>query len=105
MEELLLAEEVEMIPVVTRRRRSRADLMAQPDFDFFRMTRFTKDGVRELTTRLQNQLESDTNRGCPITPLQQVTIFSTVYKDPFIAQVWAILDLGCVVSLLLFYLF
>ena len=86
MEDLLLVEEVEMIPVITRMRRTRANLMALPDFDFCQMTRFTKDGVRDVTNRLKYQFEGDIYRGCLITPLQTVTIYSTVYKDTFMPR-------------------
>ena len=88
MEDLLLVEEVEMIPMITRKRRTRAYLMAQPDFDFFQMTRFTKDGVRDLTNRLNYQFEGNIYRGCLITPLQTVTIYSTVYEDTFMSWFW-----------------
>ena len=72
MEDLYLTEEAEMVPVRQSRRRVRRDIFDLPDFDFYRTTRFTKDGVRDLTARLEHHLVHADGRGVPITPLHQV---------------------------------
>ena len=72
MEDYYLMEEVMMVPQRTARRRMRNDFFFLPDYDFYRTTRFTKDGVRDLTARLEPHLEHENGRGMPITPLHQV---------------------------------
>ena len=57
MEDYYLMEEVMMVPQRTARRRMRNDFFLLPDYDFYRTTRFTKDGVRDLTARLEPHLE------------------------------------------------
>ena len=73
MEDYYLMEEAMMVPVRTARRRIRNDFFQLPDSDFYRTTRFTKDGVRDLlTARLEPHLVHANDRGMPITPLHQV---------------------------------
>ena len=72
MEDIYLMEEAIMVPDRQNRRRTRTDLMNLPDFLFYQTTRFTKDGVRDLTARLEHHLEHENGRGVPIAPLHQV---------------------------------
>ena len=75
MEDLYLMEEVMMIQERVGRRRTRNDFFELPNFDFYRTTRFTKDGVRDLTARLEEHLVHQDARGCPVTPLHQVYMY------------------------------
>ena len=40
--------------------------------EFLQHTRFTKEGVLGLTEHIDGFLKSESNRGCPLTPLNQV---------------------------------
>ena len=72
MEDYYLMEEAMMVPERTSRRRFRNNFFQLPNFDFYRTTRFTKDGVRDLTARLEPHLDHETGQGVPLTPLHQV---------------------------------
>ena len=72
MDDYYLMEEAIMVSQRTARRRFRNDFFKLPDSDFYRMTRFTKDSVRDLKARLEPHLMHANDRGMPITPLHQV---------------------------------
>ena len=73
MEDIFFVEEMEMIPELPRRIPIRNDFFNLSDFEFYRTTRFTKGGVRDLTARLEPLLAHENGRGNPITPLHQVS--------------------------------
>ena len=74
MEEVYLLEEVIMLPDGQRRfRRTRRNLFdSLSEKEFVALTRFTKDGVLRLTERLGAHLTTDSNRGQPVNPADQV---------------------------------
>ena len=77
MEEAFLYEEVLMAPDEGERERyqPRRDLFEYDnDREFERRTRFTKDGVRRLAARLEPYLGHETNRGLPVSVIDQVCI-------------------------------
>ena len=75
MEEYLLREELEMYPFLDRRGRARRNLFDElTNEEFFSTTRFTKEGARRLTNLLEPHLSSETQRGKPLSPLEQVMI-------------------------------
>ena len=63
-----------MLPDGQRRfRRTRRNLFdSLSEKEFVALTRFTKDGVLRLTERLGAHLTTDSNRGQPVNPADQV---------------------------------
>ena len=83
MEELHLLEELDMLPDGGRFDRVRRDLFETlSDKEFFALTRFTKDGVRRLTERLDARLRTQSNRGQPVPPVDQVHKFLSDQYPP-----------------------
>ena len=75
MEEYLLCEELEMYPFLDRRGTARWNFFDElTNEEFFSTTRFTKEGARRLTNLLEPHLSSETQRGKPLSPLEQVMI-------------------------------
>ena len=71
MDDYFYLEEIDRLPIVHRPKRTNFEFMEMSDFEFFRFTRFTKDGVTQLTERIQHRIRGQA-RGAPITPLNQV---------------------------------
>ena len=66
MDDYLYFEEIVRLPHVHRPKRMNFEFMEMSDFDLFRFTRFTKDGVTQLTNRIEHCIRSQA-RGAPIT--------------------------------------
>ena len=82
MEEVFLFEEIMTIPEIRRRRYlPRRNLFGyDTDRDFVRRTRFTKEAVQRLVARLEPYLGHETNRGLPVSVIDQVNKSQCTYR-------------------------
>ena len=64
--------------------------MEMTDFEFFRITRLTKDGVTQLTERIEHRIRGQA-RGAPITPQNQVYLHKSGKSSNFVQMLWVII--------------
>ena len=82
MEDVFLFEEVLMVPDGGERRyQPRRNLFEyDTDSQFERRTRFTKEGVQRLAARLEPYLDHETNRGLPVSVVDQVFLSWSIFN-------------------------
>ena len=88
MEDILAVNDIHdaMVLVGMRRRmrRTRPDFAAElSEHEFHSNFRFSTDGVEFLLDRIGGYLQSQNNRGSPLTPQQQVTHNMSIYSVKF----------------------